>query len=192
MCWGRAVSLCGIPLLTHGGSPTGSKHGVCFAGLQGVFLSQPTMGIHTQGAQKMPNCCFLAPPPLPAPLTSRSSRHWRSGASGAATPYPAPWTARGLQSTPFRLPGSKRRRITLKNTLPVDCKPLFFPCRAAVARTFVTFSTSSVGGGPPRVSAFLAAGNHPMTHAPERCARTPSADAAAWDRGIKSVILWDD
>ena len=29
-----------IPLLTHGG--TGSKHGVCFAGLQGVFLSQPT------------------------------------------------------------------------------------------------------------------------------------------------------
>ena len=33
---------------------TGSKHGACFAGLQGVFLSQPTMGIRTQGAQKMP------------------------------------------------------------------------------------------------------------------------------------------
>jgi hypothetical protein len=78
-------------------------------------------------------------------VSTRSSRRWRSGASGAATPYPAPWTARGLQSTPFRLPGSKRRKIPLKNTPPVDCKTLFSPCRAAVARTFVTFSTSSVG-----------------------------------------------
>ena len=66
----------------------------------------------------------------------------RSGASGATAPYPASWTARGLQSTAFRLPGSKRRAIPLKNGTPVDCKKLLSPCRAAVARLSTVFRSA--------------------------------------------------